>query len=217
MAKLSELKALLSEARKTAPKKNVAPSSKAKHATPVAPADPDVDLREVFADVRPLSSRNQVKLARARPETSPAQRIADEADALAASRYGVEPSPGDWEPGQEHEAEQTFLRKGLAHDLLARLRRGHWAVQGELDLHRLTREEAREALTDFIVDARSSGWRCVRIIHGKGLSSPNREPVLKAKVRRWLTQRDEVLAYCEAPRHAGGSGAVLVLLKSRVA
>jgi DNA-nicking Smr family endonuclease len=52
------------------------------------------------------------------------------------------------------------------------------------------------------------------VVHGKGLSSPNREPVLKAKVRRWLTQRDEVLAYCEAPRHAGGAGAVLVLLKA---
>ena len=217
MAKLSELKALLSEARKAAPKSSARPASKAQHAAPVEAADRDVDLSEVFADVRPLGARNQVKLARARPETSPVQRIADEADALAASRYGVEPSPGDWEPGQEHEAEQTFLRKGLAHDLLARLRRGHWAVQGELDLHRLTREQARDALADFLVDARSSGWRCVRIVHGKGLSSPNREPVLKAKVRRWLTQRDEVLAYCEAPRHAGGSGAVLVLLTSRAA
>jgi DNA-nicking Smr family endonuclease len=54
----------------------------------------------------------------------------------------------------------------------------------------------------------------VRVVHGKGLGSPNREPVLKNKVRRWLAQRDEVLAYCEAPRHEGGGGAVLVLLKS---
>ena len=217
MAKLSELKALLSEARRMAPKGAAARSSAAKHPqeakTPVA----DVDLREVFADVTPLGARNRAPLARARPATSPAQRIADEADALAASRYGVEPSPGDWEPGQELEAEQTFLRKGLAQDLLAQLRRGRWAVQGELDLHRLTREEARDALADFLLEARGSGWRCVRIVHGKGLSSPNREPVLKAKVRHWLTQRDEVLGYCEAPRHAGGAGAVLVLLKSRVA
>jgi DNA-nicking Smr family endonuclease len=87
-------------------------------------------------------------------------------------------------------------------------------VQGELDLHRLNRDEARDALADFFNDARNYGWRCVRVVHGKGLSSPNREPVLKAKVRRWLTQRDEVLAYCEAPRHAGGAGAVLVLLKA---
>ena len=68
------------------------------------------------------------------------------------------------------------------------LRRGHWSVQGELDLHRLTSVEARDALADFLFDARGRGLRCVRVIHGKGLSSPNREPVLKSKVRRWLSQ-----------------------------
>jgi DNA-nicking Smr family endonuclease len=55
----------------------------------------------------------------------------------------------------------------------------------------------------------------VRIVHGKGLGSKNREPVLKAKLRAWLTPRDEVLAYCQAPAAEGGSGALLVLLKSR--
>ena len=87
-------------------------------------------------------------------------------------------------------------------------------MQGELDLHGLTSDEAHDALADFLVDARGRGLRCVRVIHGKGLSSPNREPVLKGKVRRWLSQWDEVLAYCEAPRHGGGGGAVLVLLKA---
>ena len=213
MAKLSELKALLSEARKAAPSKDRPPRSRAA-ARMAASTAADVDLRDVFADVKPLAASNRATLARSQPEASAAQRLADEADALAMSRYGAEPSPSRWEPGQEHEAEQTFLRKGLAQDLLARLRRGHWTVQGELDLHRLTRDEARDALAEFLLEARNSGWRCVRIVHGKGLSSPNREPVLKAKVRRWLSQRDEVLAYCEAPRHSGGSGAVLVLLKS---
>jgi DNA-nicking Smr family endonuclease len=98
--------------------------------------------------------------------------------------------------------------------VLVRLRRGHWSVQGELDLHRLTSSEAHDALADFLFDARGRGLRCVRVIHGKGLSSPNREPVLKSKVRRWLSQWDEVLAYCEAPRHGGGGGAVIVLLKA---
>ena len=106
------------------------------------------------------------------------------------------------------------MRPGLGADVLVRLRRGHWSVQGELDLHRLTSSEAHDALADFLFDARSRGLRCVRIIHGKGLSSPNREPVLKSKVRRWLSQWDEVLAYCEAPRHGGGGGAVVVLLKA---
>lgn len=214
MAKLSELKTLFSAARKEPPKRKAAGPRAADDPGRAGEPRADVDLRDVFADVKPLGSRNRATFARPRPATSPAQRIADEADALAASKYGAEPSPTQWEAGQELEAEQTFLRKGLAHDLLARLRRGHWTVQGELDLHRLTRDEARDALSDFLFDARNRGWRCVRVIHGKGLSSPNREPVLKGKVRRWLAQRDEVLAYCEAPVHAGGSGAVLVLLKS---
>jgi DNA-nicking Smr family endonuclease len=70
-------------------------------------------------------------------------------------------------------------------------------------------------MSSFLLDARGRGARCVRVIHGKGLSSPAREPVLKGKVRRWLAQWDDVLAYCEAPRHAGGAGAVLVLLRGR--
>jgi hypothetical protein len=88
-------------------------------------------------------------------------------------------------------------------------------VQSEIDLHGHTIDEAHDALSDFIVEARQHGYRCVRAIHGKGLTSPNREPVLKGRVRRWLAHWDEVLAYCEAPPHAGGGGAVLILLRAR--
>jgi DNA-nicking Smr family endonuclease len=216
MAKLHELKALLATVRKSEPessgqRKTTAARAVARNKR----AEPDVDLREAFADVEPLLAGNRAPLRRDSPLSIPAQRLADEAAALAASRNGA--SPAHWDIGQEHEAEQTFVRKGLGGDVLSRLRRGHWSVQGELDLHRLNRDEARDALADFLSDARGYGWRCVRIVHGKGLSSANREPVLKGKVRRWLTQRDEVLAYCEAPPNAGGSGAVLVLLKASTA
>jgi DNA-nicking Smr family endonuclease len=100
-------------------------------------------------------------------------------------------------------------------DALRKLRRGQWAVQAELDLHRHTIEQARIALAGFLADACRRHWRCVRVIHGKGLGSPNREPRLKGKVRRWLQHKDEVLAYCEARPAAGGSGAVVVLLRAR--
>lgn len=220
MAKLSELKALLAAKREAArANPQVAPKAgttvpsreiaRAKHACA------DVDLRTAFGDVAPLPPSNRARLVAPRPSSAPVKRLQDEADALAASKYGSAPSPSSWEIGQEIEAEQTFRRAGLGSDVLAKLRRGHWVVQGELDLHRLTVDEARDALADYLLDARSRGWRCVRVIHGKGLSSPNREPVLKSKVRRWLTQWDDVLAYCEAPHHGGGGGAVIVLLKSR--
>jgi DNA-nicking Smr family endonuclease len=216
MAKLAELKALLARANGPAAGKN-RPPAKRRPIDAAGASSEEVDLRQAFADVQPLRGRNRAAIERERPSSIASQRAADEAKALAESRYGVDPSPLSWEPGQEHDTHQTFLRKGLGVDVLARLRRGHWSVQGELDLHRLTRDEARGALTEFLNAARGYGWRCVRIVHGKGLSSPNREPVLKSKVRQWLAQRDEVLAYCEAPRHAGGSGAVLVLLKSPTA
>ena len=128
---------------------------------------------------------------------------------------GTDDLPNAWEVGQELEAGQTFVRPGLGTDVLGKLRRGHWTVQAELDLHGFTSDEARDALADFLYNARQHGFRCVRVVHGKGLTSPNREPVLKGKVRRWLSHWDDVLAYSEAPRHAGGGGAVLILLRGR--
>ena len=178
-------------------------------------ADGDIDIARTFADVTRLPPRNRAAPTRPRPTTIPRLRIEDERNALELSKYGAEPSPASWDIGQELEAEQTFLRRGLGNDVLVKLRRGHWVVQAALDLHGMTTDEARDTLADFLLDTRGRGLRCVRIIHGKGLTSPNREPVLKGKVRRWLAQWDDVLAYCEAPRHSGGSGAVIALLRGR--
>jgi DNA-nicking Smr family endonuclease len=107
-----------------------------------------------------------------------------------------------------------FRREGVPPDVLARLRRGQWSIQGQLDLHGLRREEAREAVMSFLADARRQGWRCLRVVHGKGLGSPGREPVLKAKVQRWLAQSDAVIAFAQASGPQGGAGALIVLLGS---
>ncbi|MHB8493515.1 MAG: Smr/MutS family protein [Casimicrobiaceae bacterium] len=223
MAKLAELKSLIESARA---RRGDEPPRKDEPAAPVTPKrrvaatkhadrDIDIDIGDAFADVTPLPTRNTVVRSGERPAPIPRQRIEDERDALELSKYGAEPSPQSWDVGQELEAAQTFLRTGLGTDVLAKLRRGHWVVQRELDLHGMVADEAQDALADFLADARGRGVRCVRVIHGKGLTSPNREPVLKGKVRRWLSHWDEVLAYCEAPRHAGGGGAVVVLLRGR--
>jgi DNA-nicking Smr family endonuclease len=188
----------------------------AKHQVAAAKhADGDIDLHQAFADVRRLPPRNRAVPTRPRPTPVARLRMEDEYDALEMSKYGAEPAPHSWEIGQEIEGEQTFLRRGLGTDILVKLRRNHWVVQAVIDLHGMTTAEAHDALADFLLEARTQGLRCVRVIHGKGLTSPNREPVLKGKVRRWLSQWDDVLAYCEAPRHAGGSGAVVALLRGR--
>src|SRR3954471_19139102 len=87
----------------------------------------------------------------------------------------------------------SFRRPGVGMDVVRKLRKGGWSIQGEIDLHGLRREEAREALSGFIRDAQKRGWRCVRVVHGKGLGSPGKEPVLKGKVQGWLIQKNEVL------------------------
>lgn len=227
MAKLTDLKALLDAKRATEPAPQATqptPSRRSAGATVAPPrrviaaakhAEGDIDLAAAFADVARMKPTRRARIARTPPSPVPRQRIADERDALEASKYGAEPAPHTWDIGQETESGQTWLRAGLGTDVLAKLRRGHWAVQAELDLHGHDSDAAHDALADFLDEARSAGMRCVRVIHGKGLTSPNREPVLKGKVRRWLARRDDVLAYCEAPRHAGGGGAVLVLLRGR--
>ena len=106
----------------------------------------------------------------------------------------------------------SYRRAGIGTDVTRKLRKGGWAIQGQVDLHGLRRENAREALVDFIKDAARMGWRCVRVVHGKGLGSPGKTPVLKGKVQSWLIQKQEVLAFVQARPAHGGAGALVVLL-----
>ena len=106
----------------------------------------------------------------------------------------------------------SFRRPGIGTDVTRKLRKGGWSIQGQVDLHGLRREDAREALVDFIKDAARMGWRCVRVVHGKGLGSPGKTPVLKGKVQSWLIQKQEVLAFVQARPAHGGAGALVVLL-----
>nr|WP_315232494.1 Smr/MutS family protein [uncultured Albidiferax sp.] len=107
----------------------------------------------------------------------------------------------------------SYRRPGIGIDVLQRLRKGEWTIQRQLDLHGLRSDAARDALSGFIRDAHKHGIRCVRVVHGKGLSSPGKTPVLKAKVRNWLVQKNEVLAFVQARPMEGGAGALVVLLR----
>lgn len=170
----------------------------------------DDEFRKAVADVRPLKAKPRATPVRPPAPPIPVQRMRDERAALAESiELPVTPDEA-LETGEE----LAYLREGLSHLVLRRLRRGHWVVQDELDLHGMNRHEASAMVAQFLLSAAQRGKRCVRIVHGKGHGSKNREPVLKAKLRSWLMPRDEVLAYCQAPPHEGGGGALLVLLKS---
>jgi DNA-nicking Smr family endonuclease len=172
--------------------------------------------RRQFADavgpVTPLPPHGRVLAQAPRPAPEPLQRQADEAQALRAALS----DEVDVESLLLTDDDLSFRRAGVGADVATRLRRGHWAIQGEIDLHGLTREEARDALALFVRDSARRGWRCLRVVHGKGLGSPGRQPVLKGKVQRWLGQCAEVIAFAQAAAPQGGAGALIVLLAGNV-
>jgi DNA-nicking Smr family endonuclease len=161
--------------------------------------------------VQRVSTGARAARTQARPEPRARQREADEAQALAASLSD------ELDPTTLLETDEglAYARPGIGADVLGRLRRGQWSLQRQIDLHGLTRDQAREALAAFIRQAARDGVRCVRVVHGKGNGSPGRESVLKAKVRTWLVQKAEVIAFAQARAADGGQGALVVLLESR--
>ncbi len=172
------------------------------------PAEDDLALfKTSVGPVRPVP-HDRIEPDLPRPPARAKFRERDEQDVLVEMLSdGFD--PGDLETGEE----LWFARRGLQHRTLKRLRRGQFALQAECDLHGLTVAEARQALSVFLKECLARGHRCVRVIHGKGLGSHQRIPILKGKVGGWLAQRDEVLAFCSARTVDGGTGAVYVLLK----
>jgi DNA-nicking Smr family endonuclease len=180
---------------------------KAEGRDPKAPDDLEI-FRAAVQDAIPLPKPNRVVHDLPKPKPHPAKREEDEQavlDELARLTF---------DDDAEFEDDGMFLRPGLPRDILRKLKRTHWVIQANLDLHGLTGDEAVAETAVFLAGCKRSGIRCVRIIHGKGLRSPGREPVLKRRIRKLLTRRDEVLAFVEPRAIHGGGGAVVVLLEA---
>lgn len=167
-------------------------------------------FRSSIGDVQPLKSADKIIVSEPRPLPIARQHLADEQAALRESlsdEFTIESL-------LDTDEALSYARNGIGPDVLRKLRRGHWVIQSQLDLHGMRTDEARDALGEFLRQAIKRGQRCVRVIHGKGLGSLNKEPVLKKKVRNWLVQKDEVIAFCQARAADGGAGALIVLLRA---
>ncbi|MFO7602459.1 MAG: Smr/MutS family protein [Gammaproteobacteria bacterium] len=175
----------------------------------LSPQDRDL-FREAVGDVRPLDDDGKIRLDKPRPPPRARQRERDEQQVL----LDMLSDPIDLAEVETGE-ELLFSRNGVQPAMMKKLRRGLFAIEAELDLHRMTSDEARQATAVFLQLALQAGKRCVRIIHGKGHGSTNKLPVLKTKVNHWLRQRDEVLAFCSARPADGGTGAIYVLLRAQ--
>ena len=159
--------------------------------------------------VQPLPDQRQARL----PKT-PAAPVARqfEQDEAAALRDSL--SDGfDVSTLLDTDEALSFRRPGIGTDVTRKLRKGDWTIQREIDLHGLRSDEARLALAEFIRQAHRQGLRCVRVVHGKGLGSPGKTPVLKSKVHSWLVQKNQVMAFVQAKPAEGGAGALVVLLR----
>ena len=169
--------------------------------------------RELFArtvgPVTPIQQAVRAVVARPRPGPVPRQRERDEAAVLRESIS----DEFDVETLLDTDDALSYRRADISPEVVRKLRRGVWAIQAQLDLHGLRRDEAREQLGAFVRDADRQGLRCVRVVHGKGNGSPGREPVLKSKVKAWLVQKSEVIAFTQARASEGGHGALIVLLR----
>ncbi len=178
-----------------------------------AMSDRDLFLSAMGAigNVTRLDSSDKVVTTQSRPKPVPVQRIADEKKVLEQSlsdEFSVESL-------LDTDDQLSYRRDGIGPDVVKKLRRGYWIIQDELDLHGMRRDEAREMVVEFLKMSSIRGIRCIRIVHGKGHGSVNNEPILKKLVFKWLVQRADVMAFCQAKPADGGGGAVVVLLKGR--
>lgn len=180
---------------------------------PDADDSPSIDaedselFRRAIADARPLT-RDRIDPPQRKV---PARARFARQDEQAALEESLTPSFAELEGASG----DTLQYKGqsVGPRTFRRLTRGKFSIQGEVDLHGLTLPEARAALRDYIDRARARDWTCVRVIHGKGLGSGERGPVIKPHVNAWLRRWDEVLAFASARPEDGGTGALYVLLK----
>ncbi|KGD96138.1 DNA mismatch repair protein MutS [Achromobacter sp. RTa] len=208
LADLKRLKKDLQEEReRTALASRVAAARKAE----AAPVDAMAAFKRSMQSVTPLKQSARVEHKPA-PLPSPALRRAN-ALGETPSRADAGVSDGGEITHLLSEGGTAFVRSDAAPDTARNLRRGQWRAGAELDLHGLRVEQARHALLSFLDECLEHGIRCVRIVHGKGYGSQGLEPVLKDKARTWLVQKNEVLAFSEAPEREGGAGALLVLLR----
>ena len=159
-------------------------------------------FRAAIGTVQPLPAQNRIT-----PRPGPRKPLLDRPETPAAI-------PDTLSDFAAENAADEFLSNGLSRMTLRKLRRGSWPVQDSIDLHGNNSDAARKLLQAFLHEATQRSLRSVLVIHGKGLNSRDGKAVLRKLTRHWLTQHPQVLAYCDATPRDGGSGAVLVLLKT---
>ena len=172
----------------------------------------DNDLfKKVIGEVKPIKRKDMVDTYSQIPKPKPvAKKFLEDEKKVLTDSISDNFESIDYFLARD---ELFYIKKNHSPDIVKKLRNGSWVVEDSIDLHGLTSDEAKVALVEFISYCKQRGIRCIRIIHGKGYNSKNKEPVLKNKVKKWLIQKQEVICFVQAPNHDGGGGALITLLE----
>ncbi len=170
--------------------------------------DEDDLFRRAMSGAKPLRTDERVagpsRKRKPKARFSQADHESVLAESLQADIDDLEQSSGET---------LRFKRASVGRTTMRMLTRGSYAIQAEIDLHGMTVAEAKPRLEKFVQRCAANNKLCIRIVHGKGLGSGDRGPVLKNGVNRWLRQWDTVIAFVSARQADGGTGAVYVLLE----
>jgi DNA-nicking Smr family endonuclease len=170
-------------------------------------------LAHALSQVIPIKGHARVIHQAPRPSSNPIRRTASDLRSLDSQADTWGPALSDTQTGHG-DILDTFRRSGVSTQALRQIKREGQAVRECLDLHGLTRDQARLAVNHFVKSAARHGVSRVRIIHGQGYGSANGAAVLKQQTRHWLTQMPEVLGFVTPAAREGGKGAVVVLIKT---
>ena len=192
------------------------PKAPQKPAEEPAPEDDEKLFAEAMSSVTPMDARDDSLPPEPQLKTAPSREEQEEAEVMQALRDLVEGEA----PLSIHQTDEAIegAVDGLDSRIMNKLRRGEFSVQDHLDLHGFTRDEARQKVEAFLLEAIAQGKRCVLIIHGRGHGSKDHIPVLKNALKNWLLRRalsKKVLAFSTAQAFDGGAGAIYVLLRAR--
>jgi DNA-nicking Smr family endonuclease len=177
-----------------------------------------VEFRDAVKDVHPMPESDRyvwrpVQEAERRAAGSAQHPAFQEEDIEAVLRESMLSDQFDVDGLLDEDPTLSWSAPGVGPDVVKKLRKRHWQVEDELDLHGYTRDLARRLVDAFLRRSSKKGVRCVRIIHGVGYGSAGGEPVLRGMVHSWLVQTADVVAFCVASRVDGGNGALIVLLR----
>ena len=159
------------------------------------------EFRNAVADIKPLRKNSRVEPNKESRRKPPAR-----------NKVPRQPAPPAPVQTDRTKSEPLWFARTNAGAAGRSLETGQLDPDATLDLHGLYADAARRKLEDFLAASISNRRRCVRIITGKGLRSDAAGPILRPMCIDLLKTDPRVRAFCTPPLHAGGSGALDVLL-----